>query len=338
MHALTENTLKLANGTQFLYTDSDAPTDSADYRTLVGFHGTGFNSATFDRLHQHAHNYNLRTIFVNRRDYRGSTPYSDEEMEDLNTGKEGAYEGVGLEVAQILEQLVDVGAQRMLVMAWSSGSTLLVSFLGNPDAIPSALNAKLQPRIEGFVIYDAVYQMVGAPPAPEVTMSFLTPEVIAGGPQSMSDAFEWWIAGHYVHPDLASGLPSCLFSGNATRSTIDALSPEERARWCESAPGIRSWILPQNIAQVSATWMAQSNRAFFDTEAANKFFPATRVVYIAGDETVALCMWGYVGLRRRVEAEGAKRDIKFVLAPKQNHFMHYEAPEVFLKVILESFA
>jgi hypothetical protein len=39
------------------------------------------------RLHEHAHNNKLRVIIWNRRDYRGSTKYTDAELDDLKAGR-----------------------------------------------------------------------------------------------------------------------------------------------------------------------------------------------------------------------------------------------------------
>src|ERR1700761_1477391 len=124
MQAYTENTLKLPDGVEIRYTDSGAP-DTTDYTTLVGFHGTGFNSCTFHLLrttgtsnncdppadhmvglHEHAHKYNMRTVLCNRRDYHGSTPYSDAELEELYAGDQRFQDRLALKVARILEHFV----------------------------------------------------------------------------------------------------------------------------------------------------------------------------------------------------------------------------------------
>ncbi|KAF7302890.1 AB hydrolase-1 domain-containing protein [Mycena kentingensis (nom. inval.)] len=313
MPTWTEATLKLASGSEFHYTDSGAPTDGLSHQTIVALHGTGFNNGTFEGVHQYAHKMNA-----------------------LNTGEETAYEGLGLELVQMLEQLVDHGARRLVVVGWSSSAVLLTALLANTDAISRDLYAKLELHIEGFVIYDPPYQMISVPQVPEITISFLSPEIVAAGPEVLTEAFERWISGHYVHPDIAFGVPSGVFTGDAAQCTMDKWSKEEHTRWSESGPGLRSLIPPEHAEKVTALLTAQTNRALFDAETAKTCFPRVKVLYMSGEETVPICIWAYMGVLRRVQEGQAARDVRFALVPKQNHLMHYEAPEVFLKEIVAS--
>ncbi|KAF7302891.1 AB hydrolase-1 domain-containing protein [Mycena kentingensis (nom. inval.)] len=333
-------TLKLANGVEFRYTDSGAPPSSThDYFTLVGFHGTGFNNGIFTPLHQHAHQRNLRTIFVDRRGYGGSTPYSDAETEDLNAGKQAAYDAEGLEVAEILAQLVDgEEARNLAVMGWSRGNVLVMSLLGNPGAIPKELYAKLEAQVRSFVLYDPPLQVLGLRATPEQVkdLPFIQPDVLAGGPLRVGEGFNRWVTGYYTHPDIASGqLSGVWFGGGATRFTMDGWTSEERASWCEPLAGAAE-LVPDPEGRVAAIRTAQTQRAVFDAGVVSEYFPRAKVLYLTGEETVGSCMWAYMYLQRRVKEAERSREVKFELVPKTNHFMHYDAAAEFMDRIVDS--
>lgn len=57
---------------------------------------------SFQRLLPLAAPSNVRLIIVNRRDYSGSSKYSDSDLERLNSGCESFMEQLGLEIAQLL--------------------------------------------------------------------------------------------------------------------------------------------------------------------------------------------------------------------------------------------
>lgn len=91
------------------FEDSGAPESSSDYVTLILVHGAMVNSGmpsapdrfgfeqgysymcsgVFRRMLPFASANNLRLVLVNKRDYRGSTPYSQEELKDLASPDRG---------------------------------------------------------------------------------------------------------------------------------------------------------------------------------------------------------------------------------------------------------
>ncbi|KAF7302895.1 AB hydrolase-1 domain-containing protein [Mycena kentingensis (nom. inval.)] len=306
-------TLKLANGTHFRYADSGAPPGSEDYGTLVGFHGATFN---VEPLHSSAHKHSLRTIFITRRDYRGSTPYTDAEISSLLSGEQDAYDAMALETARILEWLIDnAGARNILAMGWDTGCTPVLALLGNPDAIPHAMHWKLEPHLRGFVLYEPRYLLLGLSTAIEYEI----PEADA--------QFARWVSGHYQHPDVASGLLS--LDGAATSYTLDFWTNEQTKRWCEPESRARAFVR-SDARSLRTTFEAQTHRAIFDPSAVSRHFPSADVLYIAGDESAPSCVSAYTEFRRLVEDESAVRKVEFVLMPGRNHFIHYEAPDALL--------
>ncbi|KAF7294194.1 AB hydrolase-1 domain-containing protein [Mycena chlorophos] len=337
MHS--EHTLKLANGLAFHYYDSGAPSGSTDYTTLVGFHGLGFNSDGFEHVHLYAHQNNLRTIFVNRRDYKGSTPYSDGEVADIQAGNETAY---GLDVARVLGHFIDagvVGSGGILVMGWSLGNLWTLSFLGNPGVIPRDLYEKIQPHLRSVIVYGQfVY-----PPHVILGLTydqdwnpFIDPESFSQGPLHATQLFARWVSGHFAHPEAGIAPSGPQWTKETTEFTVDKWSSEEMARWFEPAAVLHcQHITPATLSRFQESAVAQIQRAVFDASSAASYFPNTSVLYISGANTIPSCLYGHREFARRVKDGEAARRVKLALIPGGNHFLHYEMPEVFVKEIVE---
>ncbi|KAJ7209188.1 hypothetical protein GGX14DRAFT_453250 [Mycena pura] len=246
MQAYTENTLKLPDGVEIRYTDSGAP-DTTNYTTLVGFNGTGFNSYSMVGLHEYAHKYHVRTVLCNRRDYRGSTPYSDAELEELYAGDQRFQDRLALQIAWLLEHFIqhentphvsaDRAAGGFILMGWSSGNGITLAFLGSPKAIPRQLYETLEPHLRGLVLYDPPVQALGFPLPGGVYNAFADPECATK--EQLFDHFVPWVSSHYKHPDIASG----LLSGSkcTEKQTVSKWTDEEKARYRDKEAALRSW-------------------------------------------------------------------------------------------------
>lgn len=112
------------NGTELYYEDTGDVPGSTDYTTLVIYHGSAFTGSeciavaaasafwlsssahmlldTFHKLNPLGAANNIRLVILNRRDYAGSTKYTDENLKDLNAGDKSFMERLGLEVAFFL--------------------------------------------------------------------------------------------------------------------------------------------------------------------------------------------------------------------------------------------
>ncbi|KAG6886754.1 hypothetical protein C0995_005196, partial [Termitomyces sp. Mi166 len=83
---VSSHTYTLTDGINIYFTDSGSPPSSTDYTTLIILHGSAFNGEGFEKMHAFAHGFNLRTVIWNRREYPGSTKYTDVEIDDLHNG------------------------------------------------------------------------------------------------------------------------------------------------------------------------------------------------------------------------------------------------------------
>ncbi|KAJ7671855.1 hypothetical protein B0H17DRAFT_948063 [Mycena rosella] len=159
----TEHTLKLPDGIEILYTDSGAP-KTTDYTTLVVVHGTGFNGCTRLCFPTRVRpQYNLRIILWNRRGYRGSTKYSDEELADLKAGRKVFQDRLAIQTAWFLEHFIknesspkvtaDRSAGGFILMGWSFGNATTLALFADPAVIPKPLYETVEPHLRSLVLY-----------------------------------------------------------------------------------------------------------------------------------------------------------------------------------------
>ncbi|KAF7293877.1 AB hydrolase-1 domain-containing protein [Mycena chlorophos] len=342
----TEQTLELPNGIRILYLDSGAPATD-DYTTLISFHGTGLNSYGFTKMLAYAHPNNVRLILCNRRDYRGSTPYTDAELAELYAGEQSFQDRLGIELAHVLAHFVRKSDVRpvsedrttggMVLMGWSSGNNTTLALLGSASVIPKEVYDEIEPYLRELVMYDASCMALGIPrPAgdnhPSTSLTGTTREAAFA-------KFLAWVSAFYPHPDIASGSPSGLcFAEPGERQTAKLWTNAEMELFCDMDAGIRSWA--PDPGPMQATLSTQTHKALFDPELTTRYFPMLTVLYIAGDQTPSSEIWAYIELRRLYRAledsgmSASARPMRFVLVPGGNHFLHYEMPERFLKDIV----
>ncbi|KAF7341425.1 Aminodeoxychorismate synthase [Mycena venus] len=344
----TEHTVKLPDGIELLYTDSGAPI-SASYTTLIVLHGSGFNGDGFVPLHEFAHRNDLRVILWNRRDYRGSTKYTDAELEDLAAGRKVFQDRLAMQLAWFLEHFikhentpkisVDHGSGGFILIGWSFGNATTLSLLADPAVLPTALYETIEPYLRSVVLYDPPYIALGyeLPGHESVYDPFTDPD--CSTPAAIYDNFKHWVSSYYTHPDIASGKPSGMsFAKRTAKRTYVGWSEEQRARYFDGEAAVRS-ELPAYAPPMQATLKAQTHEALLNEKLVSCYFPKVKILHISGTETCYYCMWGYMeSFRLYNEAVGREekvRTTKFKLVEGGNHFLHYDIPEEFLREVVQ---
>jgi len=109
--------------------------------------------------------HNIRLVILNRRDYAGSTKYTDENLKDLVAGDESFMERLALEVKHFLLWFVDthnipkITADRksggFAIMGWSMGSATAFSLIGYPDVVGNESYQRLEPYLRQLILYGA---------------------------------------------------------------------------------------------------------------------------------------------------------------------------------------
>ncbi|KAJ7671870.1 hypothetical protein B0H17DRAFT_192833 [Mycena rosella] len=209
----------------------------------------------FVPLHEYAHKHNLRTVLWNRRDYHGSTKYTDDELADMNAGRKIFHDRLAVQTAWFLEHFIKhentpkVAANRtaggFIIMGWSSGCPTVLAPFADPAVFPAGLYDTVEPYLRSLVLYDPSFGALGYPP-PEVEGMYNP----FNDPQATTDHqvfvnFQRWVTSYYQHPDITTGSPSGLsFEKFTNKRTISRWTADELAKCCEELPVIRSRTPP----------------------------------------------------------------------------------------------
>lgn len=118
------------------------------------------SEGSFEKLHGYAHGMNLRTVIWNRRDYAGSTRYTDAELSDLRKGREIFLDRLAVQLGQFLEQFIErVGVPKIsgdhksggfAIMGWSMGVASAMPLFSKRHLIPYDL---LESYVKDLIIY-----------------------------------------------------------------------------------------------------------------------------------------------------------------------------------------
>ncbi|KAF7378222.1 Aminodeoxychorismate synthase [Mycena sanguinolenta] len=350
MTQFTEHTCTLPDGIDIFYTDSGAPA-TRDYTTLVAFHGTGFNGFSLWPLHKHAHQRNVRTILCNRRDYHGSTPHTNDEIAELQSGNKAFQDRLALQTAWLLAHLIehqhtprptgDGKKGGFVLMGWSYGAASALALLADPVAIPGELYQTIEPYLRSLVLYDPPFQALGHPPPslPGLYDAFADPDYTTLDAKFTN--FQRWISSYYKHPNIASRDAAGMFvakpPADTANSTFDRWTDEEKARYSEIVAAVRV-DLPALAAAMQATLKTQFHSVLFSTDLVTSHFPRTPILHISGAETCYPGMWGYMSSFSSYAAAQERGDVSrpttFKIVEGGNHFMHYDMPEIFLKEVM----
>jgi hypothetical protein len=124
---------------------------------------TIYVSDIFHKLLPFGQKDNIRLVIVNRRDYDGSTKYTDDNLKEFHEGKMSSLDRLGAEVAHFLVWFVEtqkipkINAARssggFSVMAWSMGNATLLCLLGCPEYVGTEAYTKLEPYCRQLVLY-----------------------------------------------------------------------------------------------------------------------------------------------------------------------------------------
>ncbi|KAF9259309.1 hypothetical protein L218DRAFT_875127 [Marasmius fiardii PR-910] len=242
----TSHIYKLPSNIEIFFTDSGPPPHSKDYKTLVIFHGACFNGFGLEKLHGVAHSLNLRTVIWNRRDYPGSTPYTDRELQDLQQGRKVFLDQIGREIGEFLAQFIenedipeatsDNTRGGIAIVGWSLGCITAMTLFSDQRLVPPKAYLKLEPYIKHLVLYEPPPFCFGydMPTGPEYYLSFSDPDLKT--PEAQFEAFCYWVSSFSNHPDVVSA----DHRGMDTRTkrsadaTVGKWSPEEFERYANA--------------------------------------------------------------------------------------------------------
>ncbi|KAI0655017.1 hypothetical protein C8Q70DRAFT_924665 [Cubamyces menziesii] len=338
--------MPLSTGALSVFLDSGVPHATPQYTTLVVIHGYAWHSGIFSKLLLLAEKYRIRVLLLNRRDYPGSQPYSEEDLALLRPVKNDGGDAQTLdnlwaftrdravELYTWLATSVTDGTIRsfdrttrtggIVLAGWSLGTVWMMSLLAHGDLACSVSDVDLRKVIRRVVLYDPPYQVLGyhAKSSDPLFDTTLTSE-------TMLDEFAKWVSGYYNHgmmpEDIEYDTPS-----REPPPTLYRLTPEERDAALYGKPG----------GHGGSDYMLMGNGlrfGLFERLHHAVFYPAhdtwreTELRYVWCDQSPSDILWGILRLREEIDetakARKRMRPVTIVRLRQANHFIHWDDPE-----------
>lgn len=234
----------------------------------------------FNRVLARAHAHNMRVIAMNRRDYIGSSLFSQPELDVIKSRDPDvlrpSLKERGLELLRFLVWVIDNkgiprakegGGGGLALLGWSLGNVTTLAFLAFLGDFERSLVERSRPWLTTFFIYGAfvavVLSTVLVKVLVEVGSASLGYPVPEGGYHPLRDTsipepvrmlmFGTWVSSYYSHPyfttfstETHKRVVTALQTrtppkGTETRScTLDTLSAKELRASIDSAPNARS--------------------------------------------------------------------------------------------------
>ncbi|KAI0265055.1 hypothetical protein BC834DRAFT_879885 [Gloeopeniophorella convolvens] len=264
-------------GTIFYYEDTG--TLEGPYTTLVLVHGTGVHGAIFRPMYSFAAENRWRLIVPNRRDYPGTTPFSDEELATIMVGcsdeaGDSFLRARALEVAEFLAWFVRtqdihpvshdengdiVGG--LVLLGWSSGNGTLLSLFANLEYVPKETRDVIEPYLRSYIHFDGPRWSLGFPHVERFPRPLMNPKL---NEDQRWEAFKFWVSAYYLHPAIETR----SYEGLATdpspdrAATFDCMSLEDQEATTSRTALFHSEMLVRVISP--RVYNANTHRALFE--------------------------------------------------------------------------
>ncbi|KAI0821753.1 hypothetical protein BC628DRAFT_1412722 [Trametes gibbosa] len=345
--------------------DSGAPPHSIDYTTLVILHGYTWHSGTFARLVPLAKNRNVRVVLVNRRDYPGSRPYTDEERALLPSALSEGVESIAeiaaatqnleafmkaraRELYDLLVDLVQSGgvtrvqigsnAGGIVVAGWSFGGIWMTALLAHVAAFVGD-GVDLNAYVRRIVIFEPSYRLLGyPPPATGGYHPLFDPELL---PENRDQEFSDWVSGYYDHGDTFETLEqkTPLRSPPPTISTLTSEEVAEALYLPPGSPGGSDDALLKSGIRLDM-FKKLKERALYlrDGPLLDDAWPNVEVRYVSCGRSVwelAWCTWALRHELQVAKQEGLPmRKVGMAHIREANHFAPWDMPEHTIRALV----
>jgi len=328
------------------YGDTGVPPGCPGYRTLVLIHGAIFNGATFKLMFPHAVEYGMRLVAVNMRDYRGSTPYTDSDIEALGSENPERQQSMirarGLEIASFLDWFIrkenipafalDSGTGGLSLLAWSWGNVVTMAFMAQASELPRDTRCLLDVTFRSLIILDSARQGLGVPAA--VMEGLDSPGSDTDTPKPDERWLSWTVFYAHSKPVL-DAFPSVIIEDIRTGVAHSPVAAPLPAHTSSKDRMIREL---DEIIDPSVFDRAQ--RLYNDVDAAlygdnvrlalmsASTWPHLRVNLVWCDASVPETVFSAWHLANRVEKDWPKnaRSVNVVRFENANHFPHWYQP------------
>ncbi|KAH9158762.1 alpha/beta-hydrolase [Lactarius sanguifluus] len=317
------------------------PLHQKDYVTLVMVHGRGGTADFFVRFLPLAGKLRARVVAINRRDYPGSAPFSEEDRalllsttHDTPAASESAdhyMKARAGELYDFLTQLVkteELPTNSIVLAGWSLGTSFVLSFLAHAPSFDSE-SWRLSQYIRRVIAYDPPSLAMGYP----FPVGYYTPlNDPSISPEKAMEIFPLWITGYYTHGDTLETL-SLRDALDEPSPTITRMSHEDLASTFHEPPTLLDGT--DTVIQKGGVDRGAFSRlrevALFAPQNTEIAWPNVEFRYVWCDRSVWLMPWGIWSFPR---TEKRIRKHSVVRMRGANHCAHWDEPERTLRLLL----
>ncbi len=113
-------------------------------------------------MHPLAAKYDARTIIIQRKDYAGSTRFTDQELDDLNSGRQVFLDQLAVVVANLLKCLIEEldipkvsqhGKGGIALLGWSFGTSTALTIFKDLNVVLPELHDFLTPYMKNLIFF-----------------------------------------------------------------------------------------------------------------------------------------------------------------------------------------
>lgn len=334
-------------GTKLAYVDSGAP--SGAYTTIFAVHGLGFNSGIFERVQEKAKDANVRFVAVTRRNYEGSTPFSEAELDVIAGGTEKEKTTFminrGVELLVFIDKFLvekkTPSSQEgnpnggVAIIGWSLGNTVTLAAIAHLCSAAPEVQVRLAPLIHTLILHEPSKNILGHTPEASNWLP-----LTAFDQTILEDAeipfFAWWVSAYFQHGDLSTREHEVLQyqvpAFNLRPPTAYSLSSAGRISVIESGSPAKTDI---PYLSLSAQLLASYNAVY--SKEARDLLPNMKVFLLSGENSPAFApstTW-------MVEDHDKQHGGGFIRAKmlkEINHFSMWDDPEITLQAYLDCIA
>jgi len=330
-----------ANGTVLAFTDSGKP-GSDNYITIFAVHGMGYNNLIFKRVAALVASKHIRLVAINRRQYEGSTPYTEPEGMIPITGsdddKAGFIVSRGIELANFIDAFIqkndlppisnDGKTGGVAILGWSAGNLLTCAAIANIGSLSAASKDRFKLYLRAHIMQEPPSIAIGLPLPPLNWSPHMDTTIPADKHAAM---FTSWITSYFDHGDLSTRDVSVLsyhVPSPLRRPTIYDMTADEIAVTADQRP-VELPGMFMSMPQANAAY----RKACYSADV-KSLVPSLKTTFITGDRTASYSLAALWSIQDDNKAEGG--NLKFVVIPGANHFWHWDDAGEALKTYVEA--